>query len=246
VSSLFLIRHGQASYGVANYDQLSPLGVQQARAIGAALAGSKLHALPLDAIYAGPLKRQRDTAQHLREACAAAGRELPEIQILEELEEYPAFELLRHWVPKLVKEDPQFAPLAGEAVEKPSMVKLLDLAFERIIGQWGRGEIVTDGVESMADFVARVQRGIERIVISHGKGARIAAVTSGGVIGASLHLALDFTHARALDVMKMVRNGSISEFAYRSHGFAWRPGDFSVVGFNHVEHLGAAEMITFR
>jgi len=246
VSSLFLIRHGQASYGIANYDQLSALGVRQAHAIGEALAQSALHAAPFDAIYAGPLKRQRDTALHLREAADAGGRALPAIQILEELTEYPAFELLRHWVPRLVAEDPQFAPLAGEGVEKPEMVRLLDLAFEKIIGQWGRGEIVTEGVESFADFVARVRRGIERIVRAHGKGARVVAVTSGGVIGTAVHLALEFALPRTLDVMRMVRNGSISEFAYRSRDFAWRAGEFSLVGFNHVEHLRAAEMITFR
>jgi len=246
VSTLFLIRHGQASYGVANYDQLSPLGVRQARAIGDTLAGSALHARPFDAIYTGPLKRQRDTAMHLREAATAGGRALPEIAVIEELEEYPAFELLRHWVPRLVAEDARFAPLAGEGVERPEMVRLLDLAFEKIIGAWGRGEIVTEGVESSADFVARVQRGIERIVRGHGRGARVVAVTSGGVIGAALHLALDFAHARTLDVGRLVRNGSISEFAYRSTDFAWRPGDFSLVGFNHVEHLGDLEMITFR
>jgi hypothetical protein len=46
--------------------------------------------------------------------------------------------------------------------------------------------------------------------------------------------------------MKLVRNASISEFVYRNDGFAWRHGDFSMVGFNHVHHLDAAEMITYR
>jgi broad specificity phosphatase PhoE len=247
MSTLYLIRHGQASYGVANYDQLSPLGVRQAEAIGAALAGLPLHAEPIDAIYAGPLRRQRDTAEHLRAAAAVAGRELPATAILDDLSEYPAFELLRHWVPRLVEEDPAFAALAAGGTERPEMIRLLDRAFDTIIGRWARGElIVPDGVESFAEFAARVQRGIETIVGDHGRGARIAAVTSGGVIGVALRLALDFDHARTLEAGRMVRNASISEFAYRSRGFAWRPGDFSLVGFNHVHHLGALDMITFR
>lgn len=246
VSTLYLIRHGQASYGVANYDRLSPLGVEQARALGAALAGSPLHARRLDAIYTGPLVRQQGTTEHLRAAAAEAGRPLPEPQVVEELTEYPAFELLRHWVPLLVDEDPAFRALAGDGAESPETIQLLDRAFEHIIGRWCRGEIETPGVESFSDFAGRVQRGIERIVAAHGKGARVAAVTSGGVIGVALRLALDFAHARTLEAGRMVRNASISEFVYRSRGFAWKPGQFSLVGFNHVDHLGDLEMITYR
>jgi broad specificity phosphatase PhoE len=246
VSTLYLIRHGQASYGVADYDQLSPLGVRQARALGEALAGSPLHAERLDAIYTGPLKRQRDTATHLRSAAEEGGRALPDLAVVDELQEYPAFELLRHWVPRLVAEEPAFAALAEGALARPEMIRLLDQAFERIIGRWARGEVVTDGVESFTDFASRVQRGLDRIVRTHGPGARVAAVTSGGVIAVALHLALGFDLARTLEMGRHIRNASISEFVYRSAEFAWRPGDFSVVGFNHVQHLGALELITFR
>lgn len=246
MSTLYLIRHGQASYGVANYDRLSPLGVKQAQAIGAALGGSPMHARQLDALYTGPLVRQRGTAEHLRATAAEAGRPLPEPTILEELSEYPAFELLRHWVPLLVEENPAFRALSGSGAESPDTIQLLDRAFDNIIGRWCRGEIETPGVESFADFAARVQRGIERIVRGHGKGARVAAVTSGGVIGVSLRLALDFAHARTLEAGRLVRNASITEFVYRSRDFTWAPGDFSLVGFNHVDHLGDLEMITYR
>jgi broad specificity phosphatase PhoE len=34
VGTLYLIRHGQASYGEADYDRLSPRGIEQAQAVG--------------------------------------------------------------------------------------------------------------------------------------------------------------------------------------------------------------------
>jgi len=34
MGSIFLIRHGQASFGAENYDVLSPLGHQQSEALG--------------------------------------------------------------------------------------------------------------------------------------------------------------------------------------------------------------------
>jgi len=54
VGTLFLIRHGQASYGEVDYDRLSTRGQEQARALGRLFANSR----PLDHIYAGPLTRQ--------------------------------------------------------------------------------------------------------------------------------------------------------------------------------------------
>jgi 2,3-bisphosphoglycerate-dependent phosphoglycerate mutase len=44
------------------------------------------------------------------------------------------------------------------------------------------------GAEPMADFTARVRRGIERIAAAH-PDQRVVVVTHGGVIGAALHLA---------------------------------------------------------
>jgi len=34
MGTLYLVRHGQASFGAANYDQLSPLGQQQCGQLG--------------------------------------------------------------------------------------------------------------------------------------------------------------------------------------------------------------------
>src|SRR3569832_900478 len=67
VGTLYLIRHGQASYGEADYDRLSPRGIEQAQAIGRWAASAGLHAL-----FAGPLRRQQQTAEYAREA--AGGR----------------------------------------------------------------------------------------------------------------------------------------------------------------------------
>ena len=38
MSSILLVRHGQASFGAADYDNLSDVGHEQSRVLGAALA----------------------------------------------------------------------------------------------------------------------------------------------------------------------------------------------------------------
>src|SRR3569623_387038 len=65
MSVVLLVRHGQASWGAADYDELSALGEQQSRTLGAALAGRGVRP---DLIVRGAMKRHRQTAE-----AAAAG-----------------------------------------------------------------------------------------------------------------------------------------------------------------------------
>jgi broad specificity phosphatase PhoE len=58
VGNLYLIRHGQASFGADDYDVLSPAGVRQSQALGEHLPNLGR----LDRCVAGDLRRQQDTA----------------------------------------------------------------------------------------------------------------------------------------------------------------------------------------
>jgi len=62
VSTIHLIRHGQASFGSADYDRLSSLGEQQVMHLRDHYARIRQ---PVDAIYSGTLQRQRSTAEIL-------------------------------------------------------------------------------------------------------------------------------------------------------------------------------------
>ena len=65
MSSLFLVRHGQASFLERNYDKLSPKGEAQSRMLGDYWAGLKLS---FDRVYSGPRVRQRETARLVGDA----------------------------------------------------------------------------------------------------------------------------------------------------------------------------------
>lgn len=239
MGTLYLIRHGQASYGSADYDRLSSVGEAQARAIGTGLPLAGL--TRLDAIYSGPMRRQRETLAHLRAAAVAAGHGLPDPdRASTDLAEYPAFELLAAAMPTLVAEAPELAPLR-EGSRDPA---LLDRAFWLMITRWSRDQLVAPGVERVGEFTERVQRGIAALIAAH-PGGRVGVVTSGGPIGIAVLLALGITGERAIAVGRQIRNASVSEFRFRSRGFAWRHDDFSLVAFNHVAHL-PAELHTFR
>ena len=55
MGTLYLVRHGQASFGADDYDQLSPLGQQQAVRLGEYLR-PKLQGQPIEAVMMGSLK----------------------------------------------------------------------------------------------------------------------------------------------------------------------------------------------
>ncbi|MFD2356655.1 histidine phosphatase family protein [Nonomuraea ferruginea] len=55
---IYLVRHGQASFGAADYDALSELGRHQARLVGQELLGRAREPL----LVSGSLRRQKDTA----------------------------------------------------------------------------------------------------------------------------------------------------------------------------------------
>ena len=62
VSSILLVRHGQASFGAADYDNLSPVGHEQSRVLGAALAA---RGVAPDLVVAGEMRRHAQTAAAL-------------------------------------------------------------------------------------------------------------------------------------------------------------------------------------
>ena len=64
MGTLYLVRHGQASFGAADYDQLSPLGQQQSVRLGAYFREKGLR---FDSALTGTLRRQQQTYAGIRE-----------------------------------------------------------------------------------------------------------------------------------------------------------------------------------
>ncbi len=71
MSTIYLVRHGQASFGTDNYDQLSATGREQVRQLGKYFAESGER---IDRIYAGALRRQTETAEIIAESLGGARR----------------------------------------------------------------------------------------------------------------------------------------------------------------------------
>jgi broad specificity phosphatase PhoE len=230
VSSLLVIRHGQASIGADDYDVLSHLGIEQSRRLGGHLAG---HGEQLDSAFVGPRKRQRDTVAHLRSAAAEQGVTYPEPEVLEALDELPAFELVRVGLPQLVERDPEAKRLA-ENEDGRALGRLFDLLLFR----WAQGEIAAPDIETFQQFEARVSAAFAEIMRRSGRGKRVAVVTSAGPTSIALRLALGLSERKTCELMNLVANSAMTELRLRET-------ELSLSLFNAVPHL-TRELITLR
>lgn len=218
MGSLFLIRHAQASYGQADYDRLSPRGVEQAKALADAVTS-----LGLDQRYRGPHVRHAQTAEH-------AG--VSDATVLDEFAEYPAFAMIQHFMPRLIAEDPKFAALPTNPTRE-----LANEAFKTVLGRWMRDEWHGEGVERVTAFATRVRAGLDRVLHDVASGARIGIFTSAGPIGVAVGLVFGASEHHMVRTSLVVRNASISQLAFRSREFAWHPEHVSLVSFNSIHHL---------
>ena len=114
MATIYLIRHGQASFGSDNYDQLSDLGRRQATLMGEFLRDT---GIVLDAAYSGDLSRQRETAQL---ALASQPGEVSHT-IDARFNEIQNDEQIEYLLPEVVKRNPAIQALSTEAGRVPGL-----------------------------------------------------------------------------------------------------------------------------
>ena len=236
VSMIYLIRHGQASFGHDNYDRLSPLGIRQARILASHLleTGFQPHAF-----YSGALSRQVATAEEMIGWYRSNDRILPDLEIKTGFNEYDTTAIVTAMFPAMVMEDPSLNDDLARMYESKASFKRV---FESAMLRWVTGKFDTPGVESWKDLVARVSGALMSIMQKHGSGKNIAVLTSGGAIAASLSYVLGIPGEYAMRLNWQVINTSISRYMYNEERI-------TLAGFNSIAHLELARdpsLITYR
>ena len=236
MSIIFLIRHGQASFGKEDYDRLSPLGKKQARILAQHLLNTGFQP---DAVYSGTMARQTATAEELLDLYRGANRKAPELQMLSGFNEYDTAAIVTALFPDMVKADPSLID------ELPKMYASKDSfkrVFEAAMLRWVTGGFDTPEIESWEALKARVAGSLQLIMESHGRGKTIAVFTSGGAIAASLAHVLGISGERAIRLNWQLVNSSVSRFMYNEERI-------TLAGFNTFTHLELAadpSLVTYR
>ena len=236
MSMIYMIRHGQASFGKEDYDQLSPLGKRQARILAQHLLDTGFQP---DAVYSGTMERQTATAKGVLDLYHAANRKVPELELLSSFNEYDTAAIVKALFPDMVKDDPSLNDEIAEMyVSKDSFKRVFEAAMLR----WVTGEFDTPEIESWEALKARVSGSLQLIMKSHGRGKTIAVFTSGGAIYASLVHVLGISGERAIRLNWQLVNSSVSRFMYNEERI-------TLAGFNSIAHLevaGDPTLITYR
>ncbi len=240
MSTLILVRHGQACFGTHDYDRLSETGVRQAELLGIHWAG---RALAFDAVYSGEQQRQQQTQRIVGQAYQRAGHPFPDQGIDEAFNEYDAAGIMGQLYPRLLQQDARLreilerTPQLGDASAEGR--KAFQRSFEIVLDCWVEGGSEIEGMESWHGFRERVIAGLQRIRSRYPSGKRVAVFTSGGAISTLLGYALDISDRKALAQQWVIKNASLTEFIYS--------GDkLTLTGFNLTPHFVDDSLVTYR
>jgi len=218
MGTLYLVRHGQASFGAANYDQLSPLGLQQAQRLG---AHWQAHGRHFGAVYTGTLARHAQTLAGIQETL---GQALTPAQQLPGWDEYDGRALVQAIHP---------GPLTGVtgAERFQQYFRLLCDA----LAQWMAGTISPQGMGSWQAFADGVHTALEQLRRHHGPGQEdVLVVSSGGPISTAIALVLGASPEAAIGLNMRLRNSAVTELSLR-------PKRLMLQTFNTLEHLAAPQ-----
>jgi broad specificity phosphatase PhoE len=233
-----LVRHAQASFMEADYDKLCANGEVQARLLGEYWLR---RGIAFGKVYSGPRIRQRETARLVAEVYRDADRDFPEIEVMNEFDEYQGEAVMRICLPQLARVNPDIAELNTayqSSIEPGERRKNFQRLFEVVIGKWAAGNVASDGIESWHDFCLRVESGLADAMRTTAPAANAVIFTSAGAVGAAMGWALHLSPEDTLQMSWMSRNASFSDFRVSGDRFV-----LSV--FNAHPHLDEDPLLTY-
>jgi broad specificity phosphatase PhoE len=222
--SLLIVRHGQASYGAADYDVLSEIGRRQAEVLAAEYARRGVR---LDLVVSGGLRRQRDTAEIL---AAASGLS---VDIDPGWDEYDSDDILAHHSATGVRLEDE----TGTQVSSRDFQELLDGA----LASWIAAGDGSGAREPWPVFDARVRGALERVLARLGPGQTGLVCSSGGAIGGLCAALLSMPPTGLITFNRVTINTGIARLVSGRSGT-------TLVSFNEHGHLDGLdpELRTYR
>ena len=220
MGTLYLVRHGQASLGADDYDQLSPLGRLQCERLGRYW---RERGRTFDAVLTGSLKRHAQSLAGIVAGLGSADSNATALtpQIWPGLNEYDSEAVIR-----AVHSGPLERPL--NAVAARLHFRLLRLGLRA----WMAGQTQPVGMPSYAEFSAGVAAALEH-VRQHCKGD-VLIVSSGGPISTAVGQILATPHESIIEMNLHIRNSAVSEFSFN-------PKRHVLQTFNMLPHLDSAD-----
>jgi broad specificity phosphatase PhoE len=230
MGAIYFIRHGQASFGSNDYDQLSPTGHAQGRVLGAAL---KARGVVPDLVISGSMKRHQETAINCLETLGCS-LQMELHQGVNEFHHENVIEVAEpRYVDKLV--------MMGEMAASGDPKRAFQTFFKGAVSRWVEGEFALEYAESWADFRARCVAALDDIVRQTSPKGTTLVFTSGGTISVICAHLLGLSDAQAFTINWTLANAGVTKL------LAGRDG-LHLISINEHAHLegGDKALLTYR
>ena len=254
MTTILLARHGQASFGQENYDQLSELGGTQAQMLGQHYATTQRR---IDAIFTGSLVRQKDSARHFWEryqssidisndndmaVTPAIDFNDPQSYVLPQFDEFNHKDVF-------IKADPAFGSqgaIAAEIAKADVPMMRLAVLFDQAMQRWHAGDNDHDYIESWSQFNERAKQALEQVRLqvtnlNLDSDSTVLVFTSGGVIAAIAAQLLQQGSQTAYQLNKSLVNTGVTSITLKDQGAR-------LLSLNEYSHLFAEgkRFVTWR
>ena len=210
MGNLYLVRHGQASFGAVDYDNLSALGIQQSIRLGEYFAQKGLQ---FDAVITGSLRRHAQTWEGI--AKGAALQHVPLVWL--GLNEYDSEAVIQAIHP--------------QPLQKPDTPEVYRHHFRLLrdgLRQWMDGVVSPKGMPTYTEFVHGVSSALDHV--RQNCSGNVLMVSSGGPISTAVGHLLGTTPETTIELNLRIRNSSVTEFDFN-------PKRHTLVTYNTLPHL---------
>lgn len=215
MGTLYLVRHGQASFGAENYDQLSELGHKQSERLGQYW---RERGLRFDAVLTGTLQRHAQTWAGIAQGAGYT----QQAQALPGLNEYDSAAVI--------------AAIHPQPLQRPDTPELYRHHFRLLrdgLRQWMNGVVSPRGMPSYDDFLAGVIDALDQVRKNHE--GNVLIVSSGGPISTAVGHVLGTTPETTIELNMRIRNSAVTEFTFN-------PKRHTLLSYNTLPHLDQPDL----
>lgn len=238
MEDIYLIRHGQASFGKENYDELSNLGIKQAQRLGEVCQRWMQPAV----LFEGSLQRHSQTRHAFCAGFNAAAQQQEKSPLRTGVVEHAGLNEFDH-ENILAVAFPEYQDknqLAKYLGTQNNPRKAFHLLYQASIERWLKNENPEEYAESWPAFKNRVLEAFKLVREVAAAQGSVAVFTSGGPIGVILQHILQISDAVTFALNEQLVNSSISHVLSSE-------SRLSTGYFNNYQHLHDMQgAITYR
>ena len=244
MAAIYLIRHGQASFGSTDYDKLSEKGHKQSIMLGQKWPSDVVP----DKFYCGDLLRHGQTLNGFTQGYQ--GEEIP-MTIHSGFNEFDHVDILTNYNAQWQN----FAKMSEDINRLKISNKTFQREFSQALNRWLSGDKDHEYKESWPQFKVRCIRALQDIIgqelannrkvstslNDEKKSKDILVFTSGGTISVIVQHILKLSDKHALQINQQSRNASVTKLLFSEKMLSV---DY-LNNYSHLENTGA-DWVTFR